>query len=395
MYVNAHMKFVRIASMMVVAAVLLPGVSGAPEASVLPPWLVQVAGGLDMPVGITHAGDERLFIVLQRGQIMILRDGAIEAVPFLDIRPAVACCGERGLLGLAFPPDHAETGYFFVHYTDLGGDTMISRFRVMPGDPDRADPASETTVLTATQPFENHNGGQIEIGPDGMLWIALGDGGNGGDPLDNAQSLGTLLGKILRIDVDELPYTIPPDNPFIGQEGARAEIWSYGWRNPWRFSFDRATGDLYVGDVGQNRFEEISLERAGSPGGGNYGWRLMEGLHCFIPSSNCNDGSLILPIIEYATAGGNCAVTGGYVYRGGRIPALEGKYLFSDFCSGLIWMAEETGEVWEVETLFQSGLRVSSLGEDDAGEIYIADYSRGGIYKISRDLPRRRAVGRR
>jgi glucose/arabinose dehydrogenase len=394
MSVNARMKSVRIASMMVIAAVLLPGVSGVPGASVLPPRLVQVAGGLDMPVGITHAGDERLFIVLQRGQIVILRDGAIEAQPFLDIRSSVLCCGERGLLGLAFPPDHAETGYFFVHYTDLGGDTMISRFRVMPGDPDRADPASEITVLTATQPFGNHNGGQIEFGPDGMLWIALGDGGSGGDPLDNAQSLATLLGKILRIDVDDLPYTIPPDNPFVGEEGARAEIWSYGWRNPWRFSFDRATGDLYVGDVGQHLFEEISLERAGAAGGGNYGWRLMEGLHCFNPPTGCNDGSLILPIIEYGRAGGNCSVTGGYVYRGSRIPVLEGKYLFSDFCSGIVWTAEERGGAWAVETLFQSGLLVSTLGEDSGGEIYIADH-RGGIYKISRDLPRRRAVGRR
>jgi glucose/arabinose dehydrogenase len=393
MSVNARMKSVRIASMMVIAAVLLPCVSGAPGASVLPPWLVHVAGGLDMPVGITHAGDDRLFIVLQRGQIVILRDGAIEAQPFLDIRSSVLCCGERGLLGLAFPPDHAETGYFFVHYSDRVGDTMISRFRVMPGDPDRADPASEITVLTATQPLPNHNGGQIEFGPDGMLWIALGDGGGTGDPLDNAQSLDTPLGKILRIDVGELPYTIPPDNPFVGQEGARAEIWSYGWRNPWRFSFDRATGDLYVGDVGQHLFEEISLERAGAAGGGNYGWRLMEGLHCFNPPSNCNDGSLILPIIEYGRAGGNCSVTGGYVYRGSRIPGLEGKYLFSDFCSGIVWTAEERGGEWAVETLFQSGLLVSTLGEDSGGEIYIADH-RGGIYKISRDLPRRRAVGR-
>jgi glucose/arabinose dehydrogenase len=394
MSVNARMKSVRIASMMVIAAVLLPGVSGAPGASVLPPWLVQVAGGLDMPVGITHAGDDRLFIVLQRGQIVILRDGAIEAQPFLDIRSSVLCCGERGLLGLAFPPDHAETGYFFVHYSDRVGDTMISRFRVMAGDPDRADPASEITVLTATQPLPNHNGGQIEFGPDGMLWIALGDGGGTGDPLDNAQSLDTPLGKILRIDVGELPYTIPPDNPFVGQEGARAEIWSYGWRNPWRFSFDRATGDLYVGDVGQHLFEEISLERAGAAGGGNYGWRLMEGLHCFNPPTGCNDGSLILPIIEYGRAGGNCSVTGGYVYRGSRIPGLEGKYLFSDFCSGIVWTAEERGGEWAVETLFQSGLLVSTLGEDSGGEIYIADH-RGGIYKISRDLPRRRAVGRR
>lgn len=360
-----------------------------PDGVVLSPF----AGGFSRPVEITHAGDGRLFVVEQAGRIRIFQRGAIFAQPFLDITSRVSCCGERGLLGLAFPPDFAVSGFFFVNYTNLNGNTVIARYRLSASSPDRADPGSETIVLTIPQPFSNHNGGQLRFGPDGMLWIGMGDGGSGGDPMQNGQSLDTLLGKLLRIDVSQLPYGIPSDNPFVGQPGTRPEIWSYGWRNPWRFSFDSVTEDLFVGDVGQNQWEEIDHEPASAEGGRNYGWRLMEGAHCFNPPSGCNDGTLVLPIAEYDHSQG-CSITAGFRYRGRSISALEGVYIYGDFCSGRIWGARETAEGWTSTLLMNTPLMISAFGQDPAGELYVADYSDGVIYRFRATSERKRAVRR-
>lgn len=355
--------------------------------------LVRVADGFVRPVEIAHAGDGRLFVIEQRGAIRVIRNGHVLETPMIDLSSRVSCCGERGLLGLAFPPDHESTGYFFINYTDSLGDTVIARYHASGVSPDLADPASGETVLTITQPFSNHNGGQLRFGPDGMLWIGTGDGGSGGDPMNNGQELDTLLGKILRIDVSDLPYTVPVDNPFLGRAHTRPEIWSYGWRNPWKFSFDRLTGDLYVGDVGQNRWEEIDLEPNGAEGGRNYGWRLMEGAHCFNPSFGCNDGNLVLPIAEYDHDEG-CSVTAGFVYRGSRAPALEGAFVYGDYCTGTIWSARSTGDEWISTIVMSTGLTISAFGEDAEGELYVADYDEGVIYRFEQPSGRRRSIRR-
>ena len=342
-----------------------------------------LAEGLSQPLGLTHAGDGsgRLFILEQAGRILIHDGTGVLATPFLDLSSRVGCCGERGLLGLAFHPDYAANGFLFVDYTDSSGRTIISRFAVS-ADPNRADASSETEVLSFAQPFANHNGGQLAFGPDGYLYIGSGDGGGGGDQQNNGQQLDTLLGKILRIDVDGLPLAIPPDNPFVGDPAARDEIWAYGLRNPWRFSFDRHTGDLFIADVGQERREEVDFQGAGSPGGENYGWRRMEGSLCFQPSSGCNDGSLVLPILEY-DHGLGCSVTGGYVYRGEAAPGLRGTYLFGDFCSGRIWGATPGASgVWSAVELADTELSISSFGEDEAGELYVVDLA-GAVYRLS------------
>ena len=342
--------------------------------------LQPLAAGLDAPVYLTPAGDGsgRLFVIEQEGTIRIVRDGRLLARPFLDIRRRVIAGGELGLLSVAFHPQYARNGRFFVNYTADSGSlrTVIAEYRVSAGDPNVADTA-ERVLLEIPQPFRNHNGGLNLFGPDGMLYIGMGDGGSGGDPLNNGQRLDTLLGKLLRIDVDGgSPYRVPPDNPFVGRSGARPEVWAYGLRNPWRFSFDRATGRLFLADVGQNRWEEIDLlER-----GGNYGWRLMEGAHCFNPETGCNTTGLILPIAEYGRELG-CSVTGGYVYRGARIRDLVGRYLFSDYCTGRLWSLRESGGRWVMEELLATGLSVSSFGEDQAGELYVVDH-RGTVYQI-------------
>ncbi len=269
--------------------------------------LERVVGGLAQPVAITHAGDGsgRLFVTEQRGTVRVVEDGRLLDTPFLDLRALVRDGGERGLLSLGFHPDHRDNGLLFVYYTDTAGDTVVARYQV-GDDPNLVDPDSATVVLTWTQPFGNHNGGQFAFDPDGFLYVGLGDGGSGGDPLEAGQRLDTLLGKILRLDIDCLQgcadgagYGIPSDNPFVEVVGARPEIWAYGLRNPWRFSFDRASGDLFIGDVGQNRAEEIDRQPAGSPGGENYGWRITEGEHCFDPPSGCDRGGLEEPIVSY------------------------------------------------------------------------------------------------
>jgi uncharacterized protein (TIGR03437 family) len=347
--------------------------------------LQTVVGGLTAPVYITPAPDQsgRLFVVEQGGTIRILADTSLLPQPYLDIRNHVRAGGEMGLLGLAFHPDYANNGRFFVNYTrdGIGSlETVIAEYSVSPGDANVAVKESERILLTISQPFENHNGGMIAFGPDEFLYIATGDGGSGGDPQGNASNLNTLLGKILRLDVDTgTPYAIPLDNPFAALPG-RDEIWAYGLRNPWRFSFDRETGRLIAGDVGQNRREEIDIiER-----GGNYGWNTMEGNLCFSPPSNCTRTGLILPIHDYDRNQGS-SVTGGYLYRGSQIHSMVGKYIFSDFGSGRLGALSETSDgQWRHEELLATGLNVSSFGEDASGELYLVNYG-GTVLRIVSD----------
>jgi glucose/arabinose dehydrogenase len=326
----------------------------------------------------------RLFVVEKTGGIRIVKDGVLLPDPFLDLSTQVSSGSEQGLLGLAFDPDYATTGRFVVHYTDVAGNTALARFRVS-ADPDRADPASGQVILTASQPYENHNGGQVTFGPDGFLYLGLGDGGSAGDPENRGQDLSDLLGSILRIDVRAGdPYTVPPDNPFIAQPNARPEVWSYGLRNPWRFSFDRATGDLYIADVGQNQFEEIDLSLAGEGGGKgvNYGWSIMEGAHCF-HQAGCDQTGLTPPLLEYNHTEG-CSVTGGYVYRGSAIPAIQGHYFYADLCQRWVRSFRYAGGVATEETSWPTlsgGGTIVSFGEDAAGEMYILE-AEGRVSKI-------------
>jgi glucose/arabinose dehydrogenase len=363
--------------------------------------IIRHVSGLSLPVHITHAGDGsgRLFIVEQPGRIRIVKNGVLLAAPFLDISNTganrVLFGGEQGLLSVAFPPQFNGKGYFYVYYTNLNGDNVAARY-FLTADPDRADPGSEVLLRTFSHPtFQNHNGGQLAFGPDGFLYIGTGDGGSGGDPNNNGQSPNTFLGKILRIDVESVmdprvdTYVIPPDNPFVGAPGFLPEIWALGLRNPFRFSFDRLTGDLYIGDVGQNLFEEVDFQPAASPGGENYGWNIMEGLHCFntlnfsVPLPTCNQTGLTLPVVEYNHTQGDCSVTGGFVYRGNLHPQVQGIYFYGDFCTGRIWGLKRNGTVWQNNLLLDAPLGISSFGEDEAGELYLTDYAAGDIYRIT------------
>ena len=344
----------------------------ADERIALAPVLTQ---GLVQPVFIGHAGDhsQRLFILEQPGRIRILRNGTLQPSAFLDISDRVDFGGEKGLLGLAFHPRFAKNRRFFVNYTRKpDGATVVAEFQ----DSQNSGRAlhNEKILLMVPQPYANHNGGMLAFGPDGYLYVATGDGGAGGDPGNRGQSPNTLLGKMLRIDVDRGdPYGIPPDNPFAGQRNGR-EIFALGFRNPWRFSFDRQTGRLWAADVGQHRWEEIDVVEAGN----NYGWRVMEGGHCFQPSQGCVTTGLTLPVAEYPNQSPHCAVTGGYVYRGKRVAFLRGTYVFGDYCSGRI-MGLIRGQPHD---LLDSGLRISSFGEDAEGELYVVDHE-GGIYRIT------------
>ena len=348
----------------------------------------QIASGLDSPVGITNAGDEnRLFILEQSGRIRILANGTLLPAPFLDLSTQVSRQSEQGLLGLAFHPRYALNGFFYINYTDLQGNTVIARYQVQADNPNQADPDSAQRLLYVQQPFANHNGGMLAFGPDGYLYLGLGDGGSGGDPFGNAQSTNTLLGKILRIDVDQgEPYAIPADNPFANG-GGEPEVWAYGLRNPWRFSFDRQTGDLYIGDVGQSSFEELDFQPSDSPGGVNYGWNIMEGYSCY-KTGSCDTAGLTLPVFDYPTHENNtCSVVGGVVYRGPSLPAWQGIYLFGDYCSGDIGgllpgeMPSSSQAAWQQAWLFRNIGRVTSFGEDRSGEVYVTDLG-GRVYKL-------------
>ncbi|MEW6491196.1 MAG: PQQ-dependent sugar dehydrogenase [Cyanobacteriota bacterium] len=350
--------------------------------------LTPLVTGLENPVAITHAGDasDRIFVVEQEGRIQIIQNGNLLATPFLDISDRISTGGERGLLGLAFPPDYASKGYFYVNYTNPAGDTVVARYR-LTNDPNVAALDSEEIILTVDQPFENHNGGQLAFGPDGYLYIGMGDGGGGGDPQNNAQNPQSLLGKILRIDVESgaATYTIPDTNPFVAANDPNNqfsdEIWALGLRNPWRFSFDRITGDLYIGDVGQNALEEIDFQPATSQGGENYGWNIMEGSSRY--NNNPSDlTGLVLPVAEYDHSLGQ-SVTGGMVYRGSFEPSLQGVYLYGDFISGRIWGLRPNSTGWDNTLLLDSPYGISTFGEDQAGNLYVADYFNGGIYSVS------------
>lgn len=361
-----------------------PNSAAAQGSEGLPPVsLEEVASGLQSPTTIVNANDgsDRLFVLEQPGRIRVIEGGEMLREPFLDLSGEISSGGERGLLGLAFHPDFAETGEFFVNYTDTAGDTVIARYQVS-NDLNKADRGSAQPLLRIEQPYANHNGGGLAFGPDGYLYASSGDGGAGGDPHDNGQNLGTLLGTILRIDVDSGdPYAVPEDNPFVDEAEARPEIWAYGLRNPWRFSFDPETGDMWIADVGQNMWEEINHQPAGRAGE-NYGWRVMEGAHCFEPSQGCDTAGFSMPLLEYDHDQG-CSVTGGYRYRGNGIEALDGSYLFGDYCSGTIWAARETADGdWESEELLETGFRISAFGVDEAEEVYVADHGGGTIYRL-------------
>lgn len=357
-----------------------------PEAPVTSINLVPVANGLVKPVYLTHASDDRLFVVEQDGTIRIIQAGAILPQPFLNIDPLVGSAGsEQGLLSMAFHPEYGENGRFFIYYTDNNGGTVVARYQVSSDNPNQADPNSALILLMLPQPYGNHNGGQLKFGPDGYLYVGLGDGGSANDPLLAGQDKSVLLGKLLRLDVDfnESGYAVPATNPFVNDEGARNEIWAYGLRNPWRFSFDRLTGDLYIADVGQNIWEEVNFQPAGSTGGENYGWNIMEGTHCF-QTETCDQTDLILPVVDYQHGDGSCSVTGGYVYRGQQYLSLYGNYFYGDYCSGKVWsLLRQPDGAWVNNQVFGlQGLFISSFGEDVNGELYLLSYGDGVVYQI-------------
>lgn len=351
--------------------------------------LTTYATGFDTPADIANAGDGRLFVVEQPGVIQVVQPGgSVNATPFLDIQSIVNDSGwERGLLGLAFHPDYATNGYFYVHYTDAGGDGQISRFTVSGGDPDIADAGSEFPIINIAQPFSNHNGGCIRFGPDDYLYIGMGDGGSAGDPGGRAQDSTELLGKMLRIDVDGgSPYAVPADNPFVGNANWLDEIWAYGLRNPWKFSFDKANGDLFIGDVGQDIWEEVSYAPATSTGGENYGWRCYEASATY-NTTGCDLGATYSwPIYEYNQSGAppnGCTVIGGHVYRGTQHPGMQGYYFFAEFCGDWIYSLYWTGTVWQdYDHGTFAGGSWTTFGEGNDGELYIADQSSGFVYHL-------------
>ncbi|MBI5879407.1 MAG: PQQ-dependent sugar dehydrogenase [Chloroflexi bacterium] len=343
------------------------------------------------PVYVTHAGDGsgRLFVVQRSGQIRIFRNNQLSDAPFLSITARVgSASGEQGLLSVAFPSGFAGSQRFYVYYTDLAGTITISRFNVS-ANPDRADPSSETKIITIPHPtYSNHNGGQLQFGPDGFLYAGTGDGGSGGDPFNNALSTTVLLGKLLRIDPESAypgvpTYTVPASNPFAQTAGYRHEIWALGLRNPWRFSFDRLTGDLYIGDVGQGAWEEVDVQPAGSAGGQNYDWSCFEGFVPYAPNAARCAGAIThtAPVTAYPH-GAECSVTGGYVYRGAQYAQLAGRYIFGDFCSGRIWALSRAGNTWTTQDVGDATFQISSFGEDESGALYIAAYSEGRIYRL-------------
>ncbi len=349
--------------------------------------LQPVAAGLSAPLFVTgaHDGSGRLFVLEQAGRVRVIDGGHLLAVPYLDIASRVASGGERGLLGLAFAPGFGpDEGRLYVHYSDSAGDTTIADLHAAPGA-DTVDPSTLRVLLVQKQPYPNHNGGWIGFDPQGRLLIGLGDGGSGGDPGNRASSLATILGKMLRIDVlsgpaDGRQYAIPPDNPFASTPGARPEILDFGLRYPYRDSIDPATGTLWIGDVGQNAWEEIDAAPAGAAGL-DFGWRRWEGRHCYNPSTGCDPTGVTMPLTEYGHDQG-CAVVGGVVYRGSQIPALRGAYLFGDYCSGTLWAIDASGGEQAPVKLLSTGLAISSIGTDDQGEVYLTDLAGGTVQKL-------------
>jgi len=350
--------------------------------------LEDFASGLSEPVGITNAGDARLFVVEKKGIIRIVNEnGQLRDTAFLNIDLKVGPSrGEQGLLGLAFHPNYAQNGYFYVNYTNDAGNTHIARFRVSANNPNIADPASELVLLSIDQPYDNHNGGDLNFGPDGYLYIGMGDGGSGGDPENRSQNPQSLLGKMLRLDVNKTSPYIPADNPYVNETATRDEIWAFGLRNPWRFSFDRQTGDMWIGDVGQGNWEEISRQPANSKGGENYGWRCYEGDANFNTNGCSAKSNYIFPVIDYSSNGTStgCSVTGGYVYRGTRYPNLQGHYIYADYCSGRFWSLRPDGQGGWINTnlLNSADFDVVAFGEDRNGELYVAGLGTGKIYRV-------------
>ncbi|MEO8538931.1 MAG: PQQ-dependent sugar dehydrogenase [bacterium] len=348
----------------------------------------RVATGLTRPTLVTNAADNsnRLFVLEKPGQIRVIKSGLLLAQPLLDISALVGSTGnEQGLLGLAFHPDFEKNGRFFVAYTAKNADNTIAEYHVTDPSSDVADANSGKVLFGVPDQYPNHNGGMLAFGPDGYLYISMGDGGSSGDPNGNAQNLNSLLGKLLRIDVNGAsPYAIPPSNPFVARADAKKEIWAYGLRNPWRFTFDRSTNDLWIGDVGQDKYEEVDFQLAGSSGGENYGWKTMEGTHCYQPQDGCSQSNLVLPIFDYDHDEG-CSVTGGYVYRGKAVAPLVGRYLFTDYCSGKLWASTATGDgKFSTATIGKLPQGVTAFGEDESGELYFVVDSEGAVYKFAK-----------
>lgn len=378
--------------------VALPTPTPTPAVAALAPDQIRlrlepVYRGFELPVFLTHAGDGsgRLFVVEKTGKIWVIDNGEVQPTPFLDVSGKITTAGnEQGLLGMAFAPNFIESGHVFINYTDRQGTTVVERYTVASDTPNRADPQSAFTVLTVPQPASNHNAGMLDFGPDGYLYVPLGDGGAANDRFGNGQNPDALLGKILRLDVTSdptQPYLIPPDNPFVAADwngrAVRDEIWAIGLRNPWRTSFDRVTGDFWIADVGQNRFEEVNVVPSGAPGGYNFGWPIMEGKSCF-NVADCDQSGLTLPVVDYAHGRGDCSVTGGYVYRGEAHPQWQGVYFYGDFCSGRIWaLAPDGAGGWLNAEVLDADLAISSFGEDEAGELYVLDYGGGVIYRMT------------
>ena len=355
------------------AAGLVPGIE-----------LIQITGGLWNLTNMAHAGDDRIFITGQAGAVWIVQNGLILDGTFLNIenRTDLSDASERGLMDIVFHPNYAENGYFFINYTDLDGHTVVSRFSVSADNPNRADPDSEQIILRVEQPYNNHNGGQLEFGPDGYLYIGMGDGGSGGDPEGHGQNTLTLLGAILRIDVDSAtPYGIPADNPFVDDDNIRNEIWAYGVRNPWGFQFDEMTGDLYFADVGQNLWEEVNFQPAGL-GGQNYGWNILEGNNCYL-EAGCDTTDLTFPVYEFNHDIGACSITGGAIYRGDKYPEMQGNYFFGDLCAGAVWAMVSNGDgTFTTQRLDVPYVSSVAFATDAFGDIYVADRGTDTLWRI-------------
>jgi glucose/arabinose dehydrogenase len=386
----------RIPGLAVAALLVASLVPGSASAAVVPSrihlGLSEVTDGLSVPIGVTNArdGSGRLFVVEQTGAVRIVKDGRLVSTPFIDISRSVSNGGEQGLLGLAFHPSSRTTGKLYLSYTDVVGTSVIREYRVSSSNPDRVDGGSGRTLLRVRQPYGNHNGGHVAFGPDGYLYIGFGDGGSAGDPGNRAQSRSTLLGKLLRIDVNRrtgsLAYGIPSTNPYVGRSGLD-QIWAYGLRNPWGFSFDRSTGDLWIGDVGQGAWEEVdrALAVRGRNAGRalNFGWRVMEGAHCYRPSSGCVRTGKTLPLTEYGRSAGRCSITGGNVYRGSAYPHLVGAYFFGDYCSGEIWFVDRAATRGVApRRALDTNASITAFGEDEAGELYLTDAG-GTLYRVT------------